>query len=672
VIATASETWIEANQRHLVASVEVMRAFLERHARRATAGGDDDAPLAAARDTQAEARRAMTAPPTIERLTTLFGLSPFERDLLLLCAAMELDGGFGALCASAQRDPQRPFPTLSLALAALPDPSWRALQPEGPLRRWKLLEIGAAHALTLGALRIDERILHYLAGVGGLDARLATYADPLDTADLLVPSHRAVADRLLAAWSHAATLPLPLVQLCGPDLLGKRAITVAACNALGLAPHLLDAALLPSAPVELQSLLLLWERETLLANVALVIDCALTEPTGAQAAAITRLAERMRGPVILLARERWPILRRPTIALDVPRPSEDEQVLLWHQTLGPEGAQLNGQVRTLTGQFSLGAAAILAAGAEARGQAGQPEGGDFGTLLWEACRTQARPALEGLAQRIVATAGWDDLVLPPTQFETLRQIAAQVRQRAQVYERWGFATRGARGLGIAALFAGPSGTGKTMAAEVLANELRLDLYRIDLSAVVSKYIGETEKNLRAVFDAADEGGAILLFDEADALFGKRSEVKDSHDRYANIEVGYLLQRMEAYRGLALLTTNLRGALDTAFLRRLRFVVPFPFPDAATRAEIWRRVFPQATPTERLDYDALARLNVAGGNIRTIALNAAFLAADAGEPVRMTHLLAAARSEYAKLEKPLTGSEIAGWVEIDAIGSRPPQ
>ena len=193
---------------------------------------------------------------------------------------------------------------------------------------------------------------------------------------------------------------------------------------------------------------------------------------------------------------------------------------------------------------------------------------------------------------------------------------------------------------------------------------RLDLYRIDLSAVVSKYIGETEKNLRRVFDAAEEGGVILLFDEADALFGKRSEVKDSHDRYANIEISYLLQRMEAYRGLAILTTNLKDTLDPAFLRRIRFIVQFPFPDANQRAEIWRNVFPAATPTDALDADKLAQLNVTGGNIRNIALNAAFSAADGGEPVRMNHLLQAARREYTKLEKPLTSAEVRGWDDAE--------
>jgi SpoVK/Ycf46/Vps4 family AAA+-type ATPase len=334
---------------------------------------------------------------------------------------------------------------------------------------------------------------------------------------------------------------------------------------------------------------------------------------------------------------------------------------LWLRTLGPAAESLNGQLDDVASQFSLDPRAMRAAVAQAGAETSAEGGADFVSRLWDACRVQARPRLEDLAQRIESANGWDDLVLPLSQLQTLRDIAAQVRRRSVVYERWGFAAKGRRGLGISALLAGPSGTGKTLAAEVLANDLRLDLYRIDLSQVVSKYIGETEKNLRRVFDAAEDGGAVLLFDEADALFGKRSEVKDSHDRYANIEISYLLQRMEAYRGLAILTTNMKGVLDTAFLRRLRFVVQFPFPDAEQRALIWGRVFPQATPTEGLDLSKLARLSVAGGNIRNIALHAAFLAAEAGEPVRMKHLLRAAGTEYAKLEKPLTEAERGGWV-----------
>jgi SpoVK/Ycf46/Vps4 family AAA+-type ATPase len=245
--------------------------------------------------------------------------------------------------------------------------------------------------------------------------------------------------------------------------------------------------------------------------------------------------------------------------------------------------------------------------------------------------------------------------------EMLRAVTAHVAQNAKVLELWGFAAKSARGLGITALFSGPSGAGKTLAAEVMAHELRLDLYRIDLSQVVSKYIGETEKNLRAIFDAAETSGAVLLFDEADALFGKRSEVKDSHDRYANIEVSYLLQRMEAYRGLAVLTTNLRGALDPAFLRRIRYIVNFPFPDASLRQRIWERMFPPEAPTQDLGMEKLARLQLPGGNIRNIAMNAAFLAADEGTPIRMAHLLLAARRECAKLDKPLSGAETGGWV-----------
>ena len=222
-----------------------------------------------------------------------------------------------------------------------------------------------------------------------------------------------------------------------------------------------------------------------------------------------------------------------------------------------------------------------------------------------------------------------------------------------------------RGLGIGALFAGRSGTGKTMAAEVLANALRLNLYRIDLSAVVSKYIGETEKNLRRLFDAAEDGGTILFFDEADAIFGKRSEVKDSHDRYANIEINYLLQRMEAYRGLAILATNMKSALDAAFMRRLRFVVNFPVPTSAERRLIWQKVFPAEVPTAGLDFDRLARLNLTGGNIHSIALNAAFLAARAALPVTMPVVLDAARTEFRKLERPINEADFR-WREPPGV------
>ena len=657
---TGTAGWHEANQRHLLAGLARVRAALQQHAEggRQVAGAEEPRP-------PSHSAAAMHAPPALDQLCATFGLSPFERDIVLLCAGMELDGRFAALCAAAQGDAARPYPTFSLALAALADPHWSALTPDAPLRYWRLIDVVIGSApLTLSPLRIDERVLHYLAGVQHLDERLAGIVEPLRLGAVeLVPSHHAVADRLVAAWSRAAPASsLPVIQLCGDEVAGKRAIAAAACAALGLNASVLAAAAVPIAPGELEALLRLWQREAALSGGALVLDCDRTDAgDGAREGAIARLIERAGGPLIVSGRERRPVPRRPVLTFDVRRPTTAEQRGLWHTALGAAAERLNGRVEKLVSQFSMSAPAIHAAGAAALGQAASAGTEQLGDLVWEACRVQARPGLDDLAQRIEPVAGWDELVLPEPQRATLREIAAHARHRATVYEDWGFGGRGARGLGISALFAGASGTGKTLAAEVLARELRLDLYRIDLSQVVSKYIGETEKNLRRVFDAAEEGGAVLLFDEADALFGKRSEVKDSHDRYANIEVSYLLQRMEAYRGLAILTTNMKNALDPAFLRRLRFVVQFPFPDAAQRAAIWRRIFPPATPTDGLDVEQLARLNVTGGNIHNIALNAAFLAAEAGEPVRMAHLLRAAHGEYAKLEKPLTDAETGGWL-----------
>jgi ATP-dependent 26S proteasome regulatory subunit len=283
--------------------------------------------------------------------------------------------------------------------------------------------------------------------------------------------------------------------------------------------------------------------------------------------------------------------------------------------------------------------------------------------LWLAARGHAVRSIEGLAEKIESSRSFDELVLPAEALQQLREIASQVEQRGRVYEQWGFGTKLSRGKGISALFAGPSGTGKTMAAEVLARHLQLDLYRIDLANVISKYIGETEKNLKRVFDAAEESGAILFFDEADALFGKRSEVRDSHDRYANIEINYLLQRMEDYRGLAILATNRKSLLDQAFLRRLRFLVDFPFPTVADRVRIWRGAFPRKASLGALDFDCLGRMEIAGGNICNIALNAAFLAAGAGGSINMEHVLTAARREYAKIDKMVLESEFGRYYSL---------
>ncbi len=651
-------TWIEANQRYLTLALTRLRARL--------------VPDLQAKDPEGEMQelvRSMDVPPALETLAGTFSLSPFEREMLLLAAAPDLEASFASLYARVQGDPLKTYPTLSLALASLPDPHWSALSPEAPLRRWRLIEVGAGNALTLSPLRIDERVLHYLAGIQHLDERLAGIVRLVMAPAELIPSHRALAEQLAATMGRAARSgSFPVLQLCGEDGASQRVVAAAACTMLGLRLHMMPALAIPLDPREQETLMRLWDREAALSGSALLVDCGEIDVSDAvREAAIVRLIEGIGGAVLLAGRDRRSHPHRLLVTLEVGRPTRNEQLLLWKRALGAAAASQDGKLEALVSQFSLGGAAIQATCARAMGRAAAGDGrftenaADLGTALWETCQVQARPRLDTLAQRIAPAGTWDDLVLPEAQKQILREIVIHVRHRLRVYETWGFASKSSRGLGISALLTGGSGTGKTMAAEVLANALRLDLYRIDLSQVVSKYIGETEKNLRRLFDAAEQSGAILLFDEADALFGKRSEVRDSHDRYANIEISYLLQRMEIYRGLAILTTNMKEALDEAFLRRIRFVVQFPFPDVVERAEIWRRIFPAATPTAGLDVSKLARLNVAGGNIRNIALYAAFLAAEAGVPVAMPHLLRAGRAEYAKLERSLTEAEIGGWV-----------
>lgn len=668
--------WSTANQRALTAELALLREALEQHAEAAAPPlerslpniGDDmtghpDQPENNTGQPQSQAVSDSEAPgdeqipsSELDRLCAAFGLTSFERALLLLCAGIELDSRFAPLCAALHGDARRIHPTFSLALTVLPEPHWSALSPTGPLRWWRLIEVDSGDGLTTSPLRIDERTLHFLTGVDCLDERLFGLLRPVTPLADLAQSQFDVAQMLAQVWQQSEHT---LVQLRSDDSAAAQAVVVAACALLQTGVLMLRATDLPAIAAERETLIRLWEREAIFSKSVLLVQCDESSPESAPA--MTAFLETIQGPVVVVCRDLLRLPQRSLRRFEVNKPSPAEQCALWEVALGAAGRSLNGQIASATAQFNLGAQAIKAASCEVLEQLTVDAGDKTSAVFWEACRAQSRLRLNDLAQRIEPRAGWDDLVLPSTQIEALRHIAVQVRQRARVYDDWGFADKCARGLGISALFSGASGTGKTMAAEVIANELQLDLYRIDLSAMVSKYIGETEKNLRRVFDAAEAGGAILLFDEADALFGKRSEVKDSHDRYANIEVSYLLQRMEAYHGLAILTTNMKSALDKAFLRRLRFIVQFPFPDPVQRAEIWRRVFPDRTPTEDIDTTKLARLNLAGGNIRNIALNATFLAADAGDVVRMSHLLAAARGEYAKLEKPLTDGEIGGWV-----------
>jgi hypothetical protein len=663
------ETRFEKDHHHLVTAVGEVRAILEKFLqgedRHAVTELPDPAPQL---DNQSKV--ALPDRTALDTLCRSLGLSSFERALLLMCAGTELDSRFATIYAAAHGDARRTQPSFGLALAAFKDAHWSALSQARPLRYWHLVDIGNGETLTTSPLRISERVLCYLTGVYAMDERLEALIRPVPVPETLAPSRLTLADEIVAVWERAASgSPLPVINLCGDDLTSKRAIAAVAAARCGLRLYRTAEWKVPRNLNEIEIFLRLWERESILSAGALLVECDDRESgEGLPPAELAELMESVLGPLFVASVSPRRSVHRCNALFYVNKLAASEQRDIWHGALETALPRLNGEVEGLVSQFSLNELQINSAATQVirrRSDASTRDPSLDRALvldqLWDACRVQARPRLEGLAQRVEPAAGWDDLVLPVKQKEILKQIAVHVRQRSKVYQTWGFASKGSRGLGISALFAGPSGTGKTMAAEVLANDLRLDLYRIDLSQVVSKYIGETEKNLRRVFDAAEEGAAVLLFDEADALFGKRSEVKDSHDRYANIEVSYLLQRMEAYRGLAILTSNRKTAIDQAFLRRIRFVADFPFPDLEQRHEIWSRVFPALTPTRDLRIDRLARLNASGGHIRNIAMGAAFLAADALEPVRMEHLLLAARNEFAKMEKTLTDSEIAGWV-----------
>lgn len=627
-------SWHDANQACLVAEFARLKEAL-------TPGGNPYS------GTAMESDDASGPLPAIDCLTALCGLSAFERGIVLLCAGVEMDSALASLCTQVQGS-QRAHATFGLAMAVLTGAHWSALTPTRPLRRLRLLEVQTGQGLASAPLRISERVLHYLAGINALDAGLQSLLRAVPFPEWIAGSHQDAAGRALAyLQSGAATVPI--FYFCGDDPQGQEDAASLAAHRAGLRLFAVSAEDLPPAGPDLDHFAQQWEREALLQPAALLLQCG---SAGATPAA-RHLAERLGGVVFLAGRDAVR-LNRPMVRLDVDKPAPAEQHQLWDKALGAADAGQGDISERLSGQFRLSARTIHSTSQLALAAAQPGE-------VWNLCRSLARPRLEDLAQRIEARAGWDDLVLPPTQKQTLRHLAAQARHRLTVCQAWGFSEGGGRGLGTSALFAGESGTGKTLAAEVLARELEIDLYRIDLATVVSKYIGETEKNLRKVFDAAEEGGVLLLFDEADALFGKRSDVKDSHDRYANIEVSYLLQRMEGYQGLAILTSNLKTAIDKAFQRRLRFLIDFPFPDASLREEIWRRAFPSRTPVGRLDHRKLAQLNVAGGNIRNIALNAAFLAADDGRCVEMRHLLHAARLETQKIERPLSDAEVRGWV-----------
>jgi tetratricopeptide (TPR) repeat protein len=584
--------------------------------------------------------------PAALRLAAMFGLSTFETELLVLSAGVEVDALLREAVARAQglaagRPVQLDF---SLALKLLPQAHWDAISPLAPLRAWSLVECDASLGLAQAALRIDERILHAITGVAAFEQRLVGIARLADPAPDSADSPAAAAIARAVVEQPSALVVLADARLDAERRRGARALAGAALRRARLGALWVDAAALNGDARELAEIARRLEREALLAQAGVVLS--LSEEAAHTGAAL-RLLALLSGPAIVLGAPsplQLADIRRPVLRFAVPRVQTAPR------------ADLPPRVRAAA-QRALQQFRVEPALLEQALQS-VPDGDDAAATegaLWQALREAARGGLDALAQRIDSRTTFDDLVVPPFVAAQLREITAQLRHRQTVYHDWGLGQGQTRGLGLAVLFAGESGTGKTTAAEAIANAAGLDLYRIDLSSVVSKYIGETEKNLARLFDAAEASGAILLFDEADALFGKRSDVKDSHDRYANIEVAYLLQRIESYRGLAILTTNMKGALDRAFLRRLRFIVQFPFPDAAAREQIWQRQFAQGAPLGQVDFAALARLQLTGGSIRSVALHAAFRAADAERKIDQQLLIEAAQVEHAKLERTMNGS-----------------
>ncbi|WP_395715201.1 ATP-binding protein [Reyranella sp.] len=640
---TPMQTWPERNRQWLIGAIGRLRQRLEARV------ADPSAPLVAADCVETDELPGFT--PALVHLGRAFGLSVFERELLLLAAGLELDQGLRAAVATLNGGASSRA-SYGLGLATLAAPHWRALSSDSALRQWHMIEPETGPHLTQAALQIDERIVHFVTGVPASDPVLAGVATVVAPGHDIEDEDASLAARIahtLSAPDHPGAVAVLHDQDRDPAL--RRDMALAVLTRLSRPGLWLESRDLPADPEALLRLAVHVDREAALVGCLPVVSI---DGAGSEVAAL-RLVARLHCGLLWLGalRPQLSSLVRPrrVLRFDLPPPdaARTRAALLrrWQRLPGAiaaDEAATRAALERAARQFHLGPSAID----------GIVE--NLPTMpveaIWPAAREAARGGLDAIAQRIDSRVTFDDLVLPPGQMAMLRDIARHLRQRDRVYGDWGFGARHQLGQALVALFAGESGTGKTLAAEAVAGDVGLDLYRIDLASVVSKYIGETEKNLKRLFDSAEASGAVLLFDEADALFGKRSEVKDSHDRYANIEIAYLLQRIEAYRGLAILTTNMKGALDQAFLRRIRFIVNFPFPDATAREQIWRRQFPANAPMGEIDFATLARLTLSGGNIRSVAVNAAFKAADNGGLIDQSMLIAAARAEFAKLERSM--------------------
>lgn len=610
----------------------------------------------------------------LETISQTFHLSKFEKNILVLCAGAEIDGELALLCSKLYNNSNSKFPTFDIALRAFPDADWEAILPESNLRRFQLISMHNYDDIPLitTPIRIQERILHYLLGFrSAMDSSLDYMVRPVQmTAAVAESAKSRVSDIVEFYQNNASRAKLPIFHLWGQDVDNSLIVAQQACKELEFGLWSIPGELIPSKSPEEQSMSGLLSRECFLTSNALYINTYDIDDAAKRT--IVRFAERSVIPLIFIgAREPWSFSSdKPVIIMELKRPTKEDQRKMWRQSFknstldDTTKSRYLAEIDGIVDRCNLDAVSIetiskkISAEVHVKDKDFDPKSLYF--LLHNSTYRLAKTRLGDLAEEILPVARLKDIILPISRKNMMQAIALHFKHRRKVYDDWGFGKKSSRGLGIIALFSGESGTGKTMAAEAIANELGIDLFRIDLSMVASKYIGETEKNLRQIFDAADTKECILFFDEADSLFGKRSEVKDSHDRYANLQVGYLLQRIESHNGIVILATNFKKSLDPAFMRRVRFIIDFPFPDEKSREEIWRGIFPENVPLEPLDFKFLSGLSITGGSIRNIALNAAFLAAEEGGAVLMGHIRRAAEEEYNKLGRGMSTAEIGNW------------
>jgi SpoVK/Ycf46/Vps4 family AAA+-type ATPase len=646
-----------------------------------------DAELSALAAEIAERVAASQAEGVILRLPLLaerFELSAFEIETILICLAPEIDLKYERLFGYLHDDVTKRRPSVDLALNLLSRSiedkiaARRYFAATAALRRHRLLDLvqdpAQPQPTLLGTyLKLDEQIVSFLLGSDALDPRLASYAQfaAADTqlGDLLLSDE--IKQRLSWLLTSAGDTTSALCYLQGAPGSGKQTAAAAICQRHGRTLLAVDGARVLEASngeqimrlivreARLQGALISWDQ----------FDALLSEERRSWRELLLETLRDQPGLTFLAGEAPWELNNaRPQqrfIRVAFTPYAASERRYLWTRALDGAICADDVDLTALANTFRLNARQIHDAAATARNLAHwrDPEQSQISSAdLHAACRLQSNRKLTTLARQIAPHHSWDDLVLPADRLAHLREIWLHLKYRAQVYDVWGFERKLALGKGLNILFAGPSGTGKTMAASIIAGELGLDLYKIDLSTILSKYIGETEKNLGRIFAEAETSNAILFFDEADALFGKRSEVKDAHDRYANVEISYLLQRMEEYDGVVILATNLRKNMDDAFVRRMHFTVEFPLPAEPQRRQIWTNIWPDDLPRAAdLDLDLLAqRFEVAGGNIRNIALAAAFLAAADGGAVRMAHVLHATRREYQKMGKMVLEREFGDY------------